>query len=85
MILDQITHFHVWHCGNLNHNKVWGWFSHGALIWAFWGGIGKAYSFKLHGATSWVLDGELLRLEGEKVKKGYAPICKDDLDVLNPT
>ena len=84
MILDHITPLHIWHCNTQNHDKVWGWFVHGAHMWAFWGGIGKAWSFKLHGETTWAAF-ELDKLAREKVMKGYAPMLIDTLHMLDPT
>jgi len=89
MILDHITRMHIWHCSKDNHNKVWGYFSHGELFWAFWGGMGKAWSFKLHGSPLWGSGswpmGDLDRLSQDKVKKSYVPITQADLTLLDPT
>lgn len=82
MILDTIDDIHVWYHSNQNHNKVWGYFRHGTATqhWAFWGGIGKAWSFKYHG-----LPWDLLKLSDAKCRKGYLSISLPDLDVLDPT
>lgn len=71
MILDSITQFNIYHNNSGTHNKVWGYFCHGDHLWAFWGGVGKAWSFKYHGGDlPWIRAG-LIDLAHMKTKKGY--------------
>ncbi len=85
MILDQLVNFHLYHCGVNNHNKVWGYFAHGAHFWAFWGGVGKAWSFKYHGVGSDWAHMHLMDLAHAKVRKQYEHIQPEQLDTWDVT
>lgn len=69
MIFDTVTHFHIYHYTDSKSNKVWGYFCHDKLWYAFWGGTTQAMSFKHHG--DWPYD--LTKLANGKQKKGYKP------------
>jgi hypothetical protein len=86
MILDSLTNFTLYHNGHENHNKVWGYFSHGDHWWAFWGGIGRAWNFKYHGADEIISRIHLQELVSSKNKKGYS-IIQDltAIDALDST
>lgn len=81
MILDSTTHLTIYRNHTNNHNKVWGHFCHGGHLWVFWGGIGKAWSFKYHGgAWPWVL-AAVQSLANAKCNKGYSLV--QDLHALD--
>lgn len=84
MILDNLTHMHMFHCGLSNHNKVWGYFLHGVNIWAFWGGVGKAWSFKYHGANSLWVGTTISDLRDQKILKGYSATSEAQMDEWDP-
>jgi hypothetical protein len=84
MILDSVTQLNIYHNNSGNHNKVWGHFFHGEHVWAFWGGVGKAWSFKYHGPDSVLNNRFVWDLAEQKVRKGYDLITALDLDVLDP-
>ena len=71
MILDTLTHFSIFYNNCDNHNKVWGHFCHGDHLWAFWGGVGKAWSFKYHGADLPWIRAAVQDLAHMKNRKGY--------------
>jgi hypothetical protein len=85
MILDTLVDFNMWHCNKGNHNKIWGYFLHGDNLWTFWGGVGKAWTFKAHGdhfKTNILI---VETLSESKIEKGYASITQTALDVLDAT
>ena len=83
MILDSLTHFSLYHNGSDSHNKVWGHFNHGDHLWAFWGGVGKAWSFKYHGGDLPWIRAAVLDLANNKIRKGYSLMNTQELDVLD--
>jgi hypothetical protein len=85
MILDSVTQLTIYHNNSGNHNKVWGYFNHGDHLWAFWGGVGKAWSFKYHGVDLPWIRASVIDLSHAKFKKGYSEIHGlDFLDQLDP-
>lgn len=81
MILDSLTDFALYHNSKQNHNKVWGHFCHGNQLWAFWGGVGKAWNFKHHGDDLPWIRTTLQDLANTKTKKGYG--IMSDLSVID--
>lgn len=84
MILDALTDFHLFHCGLNNHNKVWGYFAHGAHLWAFWGAVGKACAFKYHGQDDLWNRTFVRDLAQVKLRKGYSETQLSEWDVWDP-
>lgn len=80
MIFDTVTDFHIFHYSDDKSNKVWGYFCHDKIWYAFWGGATQAMSFKQHG--DWPYD--LVRLAQGKQKKGYAPTKITNILDINP-
>jgi hypothetical protein len=84
MILDSLAEFRIYHNHHDAHNKVWGFFLHGVHLWAFWGGMGKAWSFKYHGGDLPWIRSTLYDLANKKMSKGYVivsdPHMLDSLD-----
>lgn len=83
MILDTLTEFHIFYCGKGNHNKVWGYFQHGNTWWTYWGGVGKAWTFKQIGSH----ESDQLYVEvlsEQKIKKGYEITSHDLVDDSDP-
>ena len=70
MIFETVTDLHIWRYTDEKSNKVWGYFCHDQVWYAFWGAVTQAMSFKDHG--SWAHD--LPRLARSKQAKGYQPI-----------
>lgn len=92
MILNDFTRFEVYHNTEKNHNKVWGHFHHGGTVWTFWGGVGKAWSFKYHGLVEHGplhnytgIQAHISQLALTKRDKGYVLIDQPQLDVIDAT
>ena len=81
MILDNVTEFTIYHCGTDNHNKVWGYFLYGTLMWAFWGGVGKSWTFKCHGSDNPWSRVIFQDLVAKKERKAYCRVDQTQLDV----
>jgi predicted DNA-binding WGR domain protein len=84
MILDTFTYFRLFHCDVNNHNKVWGYFLHGAHWWAFWGGVGKSCTFKYHGVDEIGTRSTLTDLASSKMRKGYSETVLSAWHVWDP-
>jgi hypothetical protein len=81
MIVDQIDNLAVRYHNTGNSDKIWGSFSHGNIWWAFWGGRGKALTFKCH--HEW--EHEITKLHHSKSRKGYELITAALWDQLDPS
>lgn len=68
MIFDTVEGFRIWRYTDQKSDKVWGFFCHDRLWYAFWGGTTQAMSFKDHGNWSY----DVAKLSQSKQKKGYA-------------
>lgn len=80
MIFDTVYQFNIYHYSDDKSNKVWGYFCHDRIWYAFWGGATQAMSFKQHG--EWPYD--VQRLAKAKEKKGYQGSTINAVLDLNP-